>query len=242
MIKILFNKNGIIAIHKPAGVLVHVFAHQKNEKGETVVQWALKKFPKIKNIGDDPEFRPGIVHRLDRDTSGVMLLARTQEAFVYLKSLFQRQEIRKTYYAIVHGIPKEKKGIISYPIGIKRGTTKRTIHPQKTGSGDSKKTLKREKEAVTEYEVIKIIEKDGEKFSLLKVQPKTGRTHQIRIHLNAIHTPVIGDKLYGGKKNASLADRHMLHCASLEFKLPDGTGVAIEEPILKDFDKIAHIL
>lgn len=235
-IKILFNKEGVIAIHKPAGILVHVFAHQKNEKGLTVVQWALKKFPEIKKVGDDTQFRPGIVHRLDRETSGVLLLARTQKAFAYLKSLFQKQEIQKTYYAIVQGVPKEKKGVIVYPIGIKRGTTKRTIHPQATGSGNGEKILKGQKEAITEYEIVKTFEKNREKFSLVKIRPKTGRTHQIRIHMNAIHTPVVGDKLYGGKNNSLLAQRHMLHCASLEFKLPSGTKVLMEDPLPVEFE------
>lgn len=237
VIKILFNKEGIIAIHKPAEILVHVFVHQKNETGPTIVQWALKKFPEVKKVGDDTEFRPGVVHRLDRETSGVLLLARTQKAFTYLKSLFQKQEIQKTYYAIVQGVPKEKRGIITFPIGIKRGTTKRTIHPQKTGSGNAEKNLKRQKEAITEYEVIRTIEKNGEKFSLLKIHPKTGRTHQIRIHLNAIHTPVIGDKLYGGRKNSRWTSHHMLHCASLEFKLPSGTRINIEDPLPEEFEE-----
>lgn len=236
-IKILFNKEGVIAIHKPAGILVHVFAHQKNEKGLTVVQWALKKFPEIKKVGDDTQFRPGIVHRLDRETSGVLLLARTQKAFAFLKSLFQKQEIQKTYYAIVQGVPKEKRGIITFPIGIKRGTTKRTIHPQKIGPASTEKILKRQKEAITEYEVIRTMEKNGEKFSLVKIQPHTGRTHQIRIHMNAIHTPVIGDKLYGGKKNSLWTSRHMLHCESLSFDLQSGERVIIKDPIPKEFEE-----
>ncbi len=225
-IKILFNKEGIVAIHKPAGILVHIFAHQKNEKGPTVVQWVLEHFPEIKKVGDDTEFRPGIVHRLDRETSGVMLLARTQKAFEYLKSLFQKHEIKKTYYAIVQGMPKEKKGVISYPIGIKRGTTKRTIHGPK-----------RSKEAITEYDVVKTVEKNGLKFSMVRVYPLTGRTHQIRIHLNAIHTPVIGDKLYGGRKNSFYTFRHMLHCESVSFALPSGKQIAIEDVIPKEFDE-----
>jgi len=237
VIKTLFNKEGIIAIHKPAGILVHILAHQKNEKGPTIVQWALKKFPEIKKVGDDTEFRPGIVHRLDRETSGVLLLARTQRAFIYLKSLFQKQEIQKTYYAIVQGVPKEKKGIITFPIGIKRGTTKRTIHPQKIGPASTEKTLKRQKEAMTEYEVIRTIEKNGEKFSLVKIQPHTGRTHQIRIHMNAIYAPVIGDKLYGGKKNSLWTPRHMLHCTSLSFVLPSGERIIIEDSIPKEFEE-----
>lgn len=236
-IKILFNKEGVIAIHKPVGILVHVFAHQKNEKNATVVQWALKKFPEIKKVGDDTQFRPGVVHRLDRETSGVLLLTRTQKAFAYLKSLFQKQEMQKTYYAIVQGVPKEKRGIITFPIGIKRGTTKRTIHPQKIGPASTEKILKRQKEAITEYEVIRIIEKNGEKFSLVKIQPHTGRTHQIRIHMNAIHTPVIGDKLYGGKKNSLWAPRHMLHCESISFILPSGKQIIIQDPVPEEFEE-----
>lgn len=223
-IRILFENKDVVAIHKPAGVLVHVFSHQKSEKGPTVVQWALEHFPEMKDVGDDTQYRPGVVHRLDRETSGVLLLARNQKAFTYIKSVFQKHEIQKTYLAIVCGVPKDKKGTIEYSIGIKKGTTKRSIHGTKS-----------RKEAITDYEVVETFEKNGSAYSLVKIYPKTGRTHQIRIHMNAMHTPVVGDKMYGGKKNAELAQRHMLHCVSLEFRLQDGTLLKIDDPVPEEF-------
>ena len=190
----------------------------------TVVDWARKKFPKIKTVGDDPVHRPGIVHRLDKDTSGVLLIALTQEYFDYLKGLFQKHKIKKTYYAICSGIPKQKKGIIDIAIGIKSGTTKRTVFSNKMA-----------KPALTEYEVEKTWNAAGETYSLVRVFPKTGRTHQIRVHMNYIGCPVIGDELYGGKRNALRAPRHMLHCFCMEFADVGGKQVRVEAPLPDDF-------
>lgn len=225
--EVLFENSDYIALNKPAGMLVHIFSHQKSETSETVVDWMKARYPQITAVGDDPLYRPGVVHRLDRETSGALLMALTQDSFLYLKSLFQNKTIRKTYFAIVAGVPKSPKGTISYPIGIKSGTTKRTIHGAKNS-----------KEAITEYEVIASREKEGELISLVRVRPLTGRTHQIRIHLNALHTPVLGDKLYGGKRNASRAPRHMLHCSCLEFTDVTGIERRICAPVPADMQEV----
>ncbi len=169
-------------------------------------------------------YRPGIVHRLDKDTSGIMLIPLTQEYFSYLKKLFQEKKIKKTYLAIVKGEVKGKTGIIDKPIGIKSGTTRRTVFSDKMS-----------KEAVTEYKLIKNFEKDGQELSLLEVYPLTGRTHQIRVHLNYIGHPVIGDKMYGGKTVAALAPRQMLHCYSMEFDMEPGKSIKLEAEPPDDF-------
>ncbi|MFA6135960.1 MAG: RluA family pseudouridine synthase [Candidatus Paceibacterota bacterium] len=210
-IKIIYQDKNFVALNKPSGLLVHKAPYIKTNE-LTLVDWLLENFPQVNKVGDDKEFRPGIVHRLDKETSGIMIAPLNQEYFDYLKSLFQRREIKKTYLAWVSGGFQEKKGTVSASIGIKKGTTKRTVHSSKMS-----------KEAVTDYEVIKEVEKEGVKFSLVKVFPKTGRTHQIRVHLNYINHPVLGDKLYGGKKNSLLAPRLMLHALSLEFYDNNGT-------------------
>jgi len=215
----IYEDKNFVAINKPAGLLVH----QTAAKGEkTLVDWLLKKYPEIKNIGDPStssgqvNLRPGIVHRLDRETSGVILIARNQKYFEYLKNLFspygrspegrQGSQIKKTYLALVWGKVEPKTGIIKKPIRLKSGTIKRTVWQGKM-----------EKEAITEYKVLKYLKKD---FSLLKVMPKTGRTHQIRAHLASIGHPIVGDTLYGKKTNPFNLKRLFLHAESLEFSLP----------------------
>lgn len=221
--QILFRSSGFVAINKPTGVLVHGAAYMKTAE-TTVVDWVLETFPQVNTVGDDPVHRPGIVHRLDKETSGALLIALTQEYFEYLKTLFQKHEIKKTYYAICAGAPKQRKGIIDIAIGIKSGTTKRTVFSNKMA-----------KPAITEYEVEKTWSVAGETYSLIRVSPKTGRTHQIRVHLNYIGCPIIGDELYGGRRNAQRAPRHMLHCFSMEFVGLHGKLVHIEAPFPDDF-------
>jgi len=225
--KIVYEDENFVGISKPAGMLVHptrtnadntqTNADQRvrnQRESDTLVDWLLKKYPEMKNVGDDPSMRPGIVHRLDRETSGIMLAVRNQKYFDYFKSLFKEKQIKKTYLALVSGEPREKHGIIDKPIGIRNGSIKRSVH--------SKKMLK---SAVTEYKVLKTFIFGGIPFSLLEVSPQTGRTHQIRVHLASIGHPIMGDPLYGGKKNAGLAKRLMLHAYSLEFSLPAQAGL-----------------
>ncbi len=228
--EIIHSDQSLAVINKPAGLLVHSSSYQKT-KEPTLVDWLLKKFPEIKKVGDETEYRPGIVHRLDKETSGVMLVPLTQEKFFYLKKLFQEKGVKKTYLAIVRGWLKEPKGIIEKSIGIKSGTTKRTVYSSKMV-----------KEAVTEYELVRNFENNGEKLALVKVYPKTGRTHQIRVHMAYIGHPVIGDTLYGGKENSKLAPRQMLHCFSLEFSKESGQKVRYEAEPPEDFKAIVGVI
>jgi len=218
----------------------------------TLVDWVLERYPEIKGVGDPPSSRlggttdgqvtlerPGIVHRLDKDTSGVMLVARNQEYFEYLKKLFQEHKIRKTYIALVYGIPKEKKGVIDEPIALKPGTTKRSVFGGKM-----------EKEAVTEYEQVigyrlKVLggRKKKEELidvSLLKVRPKTGRTHQIRVHLASIGCPVLNDPIYASKKEKVGSGRLMLHALSLEFTSKEGKKIFIESEEPAEFKELSR--
>ena len=218
--KIIYEDKDFLAVYKPAGLIVH--KTKKNEE-YSLVDWLIKKYPEIKNVGDEPVLRPGIVHRLDKDTSGIMLVTRNQKSFDYFKNLFQKHLIKKTYLALVWGKPKENKGIINKPIGLKSGTTKRSIYSSKM-----------QKQAITEYKVLKYFKDEkGNLFSLLEVFPKTGRTHQIRVHLKSIGCPVCGDKLYG-KKNDGFK-RLMLHSLSLEFSI-NNSKIKIEAEIPKEFD------
>ena len=161
-------------------------------------------------MGDDPETRPGLVHRLDKDTSGIMVIARTQADFEYLKNLFKEKKVQKTYLALGWGHAKTDRGDITAPIGIKSGTTKRSIH-----------SAKMSKPAETHYEVLGRARAPEDKkvlTTLFKVQPRTGRTHQIRVHLASIGHPIAGDSIYGPRQPGLEAPCLMLHALAIEFE------------------------
>ncbi len=230
-IPIIYKDQNLLVLNKPAGLLMHGVAGKKqpeSAQGETLAAWLLKNYPEVRAVGDDPVTRPGIVHRLDKDTSGVLIVARNQKTFDFLKDLFQRRLVQKTYLALVAGRLNKKSGIIKKPIGIKTGSTKR-----------STASSKMQKEAITEFRVIKRLEIAGREFSLLEVAPKTGRTHQIRVHLASIGHPVAGDALYGksGNKLEGLA-RQFLHAKSIEFNMPSGERVRFEADLPEELRKI----
>jgi len=227
--KELFKKIGIIdqtddylIINKPANLLVH--PTEAKEK-YTLVSWLIKKFPELKKIGEDPA-RPAIVHRLDKETSGLMVIPKTQKMFEHLKKQFQKRLIEKKYFALVYGHLEAKENTISFRIGRSSQTGKMAAHPASSELGKS---------ALTGYEVIK----EYKKFSFLKIKPKTGRTHQIRVHLFALEHPVVGDKLYYSKKYKPIdIDRMFLQAYFLSFKDLEGNKKKYEielEDELKNF-------
>lgn len=218
-----YKDSDVVAINKPAGLLVH---KTRVSQETTLVDWLLENFPEIKGVGDDPAIRPGIVHRLDKETSGIMIVARNQKAFEYLKKLFQTRQVKKTYFALVWGKVKEKTGVIEKPLGIKSGTLKRTV------SGKARMV----KEAITVYKVVKFVKLKDQTFTLLEVQPLTGRTHQIRAHLASIGHPVVGDMLYGRKPAPAGITRQFLHAESLELTLPSGSRIKISADLPPELD------
>lgn len=226
--KIAYEDSDFLIVNKPAGLLVHQI---KGGKGETLVDWLLERYPEIRTVGDQPDERPGIVHRLDRDTSGVIVVARNKNAFDYLKKLFESGEVRKKYLCLVLGRVTPPFGIIDKPIGLKSGTTKRTAVLKK---------VKMVKPALTAYKTLRHGSVGGAEVALLEVFPKTGRTHQIRVHLNSIGHPVIGDALYGrSKRTVSVAEslglkRQFLHAESIEFTGPKGERVAVSVDLSED--------
>jgi 23S rRNA pseudouridine1911/1915/1917 synthase len=245
MISLIYETKDFLAVNKPAGILVHPIKNS-DSKELTLVDWILKNYPEIRKVGDEPDIRPGIVHRLDRDTSGIILIARNQAFFEYLKNLFKNHKIKKTYLALVWGKLEPKSGKINIPIGIKTGTIKRTVWNKKS---------KDFKEALTEYRVVKsfkfqVSSSKIYNFSLVELMPKTGRTHQIRIHLASINHPVVGDEVYGFKKRKLPVcagrpfelNRQFLHAFSLEFTPEAGQRIKLEAELPEDLKNILSFL
>ncbi len=219
-IRVIHEERDFLVLDKPAGIAVHRGA---GVTGLTIADWLSRRYPEVKTVGDDPDTRPGIVHRLDKDTSGVMVVARNQKTFEALKQLFQRRQVEKTYLALVAGTPKKRSGAIDTSIGrLARSPTKR---------GVGGRAVRGARPAATEY---RRLERLGG-WSLLEVRPKTGRMHQIRVHLKSIGHSVAGDQVYGGRR-AKLEglDRQFLHAWRLEFSYPEGRRWQFEAALPKD--------
>ncbi len=208
---IVFENDDFIIINKPAGLVVHP---SSSTPSGTLANWLIYKYPKIKNVGES-KIRPGIVHRLDKDTSGLMVIALNNRSFQWLKKRFKDREVDKKYLALVVGRIEKDEGEISWPISRSKGD------PIKQRAYKTKnKVPKGARSAKTFWRVIKRFPN----FTYLEVVPKTGRKHQIRVHLKTLGYPVAWDKKYGGEK--SKKPKHLgrvfLHASSLSFKSPKG--------------------
>jgi 23S rRNA pseudouridine1911/1915/1917 synthase len=227
--KVLYEDSNILAIDKPSGISVHGDGRSKEK---TIADWVLKNYPKMKNVGESlgEIKKPGIVHRLDRETSGVLLLAKNEKAYQFLKNQFQNREIKKTYVAIVSGFIKLDHGVINKPIGRSPNDFRRRL----SGRGARGEM----REAITEYKVLKRFETKEEKFTYLEIKPKTGRTHQIRVHMKFLNHPVACDSLYNPGKPCPLGiSRLALHAKSIEFKDLKGKTIKVESPLPIEFKK-----
>ncbi len=203
-LNILYEDDDLLVVDKPAGLAVHP---APGHPGHTLVNAILSHFPHLADISDS--LRPGIVHRLDKDTSGVMLVAKNQIAQANLINQFKTRAIVKAYLVLVKGRLTPERGIIEAAIGRDPSNRKRMA------------VVTEGREARTQYRVIKYIDD----YTLLEVIPETGRTHQIRVHLSAIGYPVVGDPVYGVK--SPHLSRQFLHASRLGFKLPS-TGEYVE--------------
>ena len=208
---ILYEDSDVIVISKAAGMVVHAGAgHSRG----TLVNALLHHFGSLSSINGD--IRPGIVHRLDRETSGVLVVARTDEAHQSLARQFHDREVEKSYLALVHGVMKQQSGRIATPIA--RDPHHRTRMTTKLASGRT---------ALTEYSVFEAFER----LSYLAVKIGTGRTHQIRVHLASLHHPVVGDRLYGAPPETQLG-RFFLHAHRLRFRSPSTDEyITVESPL-----------
>lgn len=208
---IIYQDKDVIVINKPPGILTH-------SKGVFNPESTVASFISDKINFAEKGNRDGIVHRLDRATSGVMVCARNVEACRWLKKQFSNRRVKKIYIAIVDSIPKEQKAIIDMPI------ERNPKSPQKFRVGVNGRS------AVTAYEVLSA---NNDKY-LIKLSPTTGRTHQLRVHLKSIGCSILGDELYGGNK----ADRLYLHAKELELTLPSGERKVFISGLPEEFDRI----
>ncbi len=227
-ISIIYEDESVVVINKPAGLVVH--ADGRTEE-KTLVDWIMEKYPEAKEVGEpittasgQTIYRPGIVHRLDRDTSGVMIVAKNNDAFRFLKSQFQNRETKKIYRAFVYGVVTDNDGIIDRPIARSRKDF-RLWSAQRGARGETR-------DAVTHFKVLE----RGNDATYIEAVPKTGRTHQIRVHFKAINHPVVCDPLYAPKKETILGfERLALHSYQLTITLPNDEEKTFVAPLPKDF-------
>ena len=192
--EILYEDKDILVINKPAGLVVHPDGRTQES---SVSEWFAQKYPESKDVGESIEKtsgeiieRAGVVHRIDRDTSGILLLAKTKEGHAHLKEQFMNREVEKIYHLFVHGQVKDDRGTINLPIG-KSASDFRKWSAQRGKKGELR-------ESITYFEVLKRSPELGVTF--VEAKPKTGRTHQIRVHFQALQNPVVADPLYAGGK------------------------------------------
>lgn len=229
---VLYEDEDILVINKPAGLVVHPDGRTVEP---SVSEWFAEKYPESKDVGESIEKtsgeiieRAGVVHRIDRDTSGILLLAKTQEGHAHLKQQFQNREIEKIYHLFVYGNVKEDMGTINFPIG-RSGSDFRKWSAQKGARGEMR-------EAITYFEVLKRSPELGVTF--VEAKPKTGRTHQIRVHFKALEHPVVGDSLYAPGKLKPLGfERLALHARQITFQNLKGDKITVEAPYPEDFQR-----
>ena len=211
----VYSDNNILVVEKPSGMVVHPGAGNRTH---TLANALLFHFPDIEIVG--PEERAGIVHRLDKETSGLMVIARNGNAYSQLQRQFKRREVEKLYLGLVWGKMPEKKGEFTWAIG------RHVKHGERISV-----STKKPKDALTQYSV----QKEYEEFTLLEIRPLTGRTHQIRVHLAASGHPLVGDTRYGRRKTKIRVTRLFLHASGLSFMHPETEQrIEFSSPMPKD--------
>jgi 23S rRNA pseudouridine1911/1915/1917 synthase len=229
-ITILYEDDNLVALNKPSGLVVHPDGRTKEL---SLVDWLKDKYPQTENVGEPLKIgtgetmkRWGILHRLDRDTSGLILVAKNQQTYVFVKEQFINRDVEKFYHLIVYGDVRYDEGIINLPIGRNKSDFRRRA----TG-----KAIRGEaREAITHYKTL--ARKD--KLSFVEANPRTGRTHQLRVHFADTGHSIVGDKVYGVFKKSQISiDRLALHAYSIEFDLLDKKAVKIVAPYPEDFQE-----
>ena len=193
---VIYECDDFLVVNKKSGVVVHKGVdHEDNTLADELV----KIYPQLSGIGDGEDYeRAGMVNRLDKDTSGVMLVAKTVESFLFYKRMFQDRKIKKEYYGVVRGVIKNDRGTVSRALKRSKGDFRKKTVVQAGEEG---------REAITEY----VVRKRGDNITFVSMFPLTGRTHQLRVHMRSIGNPILGDKLYGNAISNVGVDRLALH-------------------------------
>ncbi len=220
---IVYEDDDVVVIDKPAGLVVHPAAG--HDRG-TLVNALLGRLPDLEGIGG--EVRPGIVHRLDKDTSGLIVAAKNDRALHFLQKQFKARTIKKMYLALVEGIVEPREGLIDAPIGRSK-TDRKQMAVTREGRA-----------AVTRYRVKQLYRQPD--LSLIEAYPETGRTHQIRVHFAWFKHPLVGDKTYGRQKPSVPVERHFLHAALLTLTLPDGSTRTFTSKLPDDLQRVLNQL
>jgi 23S rRNA pseudouridine1911/1915/1917 synthase len=223
-LEIVYENSDLVVVNKPAGMVVHPSPGHNNG---TLVHAALGHIPDLEGIGG--EERPGIVHRLDKDTSGLIVIAKNEQAHRWLQEQFKSRKVEKRYIALVDGKPPTPTGRVEAPIG--RNTTHRKLM--------AVVPLEKGREAITEYSTLE----EFPDHTLLRVHPLTGRTHQIRVHLAFLKCPVAADTVYGKHKPTIGSGRHFLHASSLKIILPgEERAREFDAPLPQDLHRVLEQL
>ncbi|HJS29371.1 MAG TPA: RluA family pseudouridine synthase, partial [Anaerolineales bacterium] len=221
---IIFENQDLMAVNKPAGMVVHP---SPGHSRHTLVQAALAHAPEIEGVGGVR--RPGVVHRLDKDTSGIILLAKNDHAHRYLQRQFQQRSVEKTYLALLDGHPPTPSGRVEAAIG------RDPAHRQRMAVT----TAGRGREAISEYRILERFPR----HSWVEVRPLTGRQHQIRLHMAFLGCPVVGDRVYGYKQPSVPLERHFLHASRLALQLPGEKGRrSFDAPLAPELEGALEIL
>lgn len=226
----LYEDSYTLAINKPSGIVVFP---EGQTKENTLIDELLIKYPELKDVGESPRY--GIIHRLDKDTSGILLVAKTNEALIFFQKQFKNRTVEKKYIGLVVGLVKENNGTIKTLIGrAPSDKRKQKVYLLNEPLSEGKK------EAITKYKVLQRF-KD---YTLFEVKIETGRRHQIRCHFAYIQHPIAGDKMYGFKNSPAPKELHrqFLHATYLKIMLPNGNMQEFNSPIPADLEKIINTL
>ena len=222
-IDVVYEDSDIIVVNKPKGLVVH----PANGNWDGTLVNAVMAICKDSLSGIGGEIRPGIVHRLDKDTSGLLIIAKNDQAHLNMSNQIKDRQVKKIYYALVRGVVPENEATINMPIGRSTKDRKKMA------------VTKDGKEAITHFKVIERFNK----YTLLEVKIDTGRTHQIRVHLSQIGYPVVGDEVYSNGKNEFGVHGQLLHAKSLDFKHPiTGKSMHLETELPEEFETVLKLL